>query len=98
MVRLERGFFSENVIAPVMAEAWPAKESSEGLTSIEHLPFSALLSLPPHPSTCLIVPGATMEVWSQLEQLLLTAGHWKVRSMNFSVPLNLNLNNLFQHW
>ena len=112
MVRLERGFFSENVIAPVMAEAWPAKESSEAseawlaLSICPSPPFSALLllTLPEKdllevaPSTCLIVPGATMEVWSQLDQLLHTAGHWKVRSMNFSVPLNLNLNNLFQHW
>ena len=71
------------MIAPVMAEAWPAKESREASeawqassicpsqpSSSSTLPEKDLLEVAPY--NCLIAPGATMEVLLQLDQLLHT--------------------------
>ena len=92
-----------------MAEAWPAKESREASEAWQassicpSLPFSALLLLHPAwegpPRSCsLQLSNCTRGHNGSIVATWPAPSHWKVRSMNFSVPLNLNLNNLFQHW
>ena len=90
IVKLESGFFSENMIAPVMAEAWPAKESREASEAWQassicpSLPFSALLLLHPAwegpPRSCsLQLSNCTRGHNGSIVATWPAPSHWKVR-------------------